>query len=89
MEKVIGIGWIKLCCRNFNNNDLRIISGGSFEDDEEDVEAEDFIFYTNKLGEKYPNRTYGGNDWYGGFSDHLPIYCRFGLFVNSQLYFLN
>lgn len=64
--------------KNFINNDLRIISGGSFEDDEEDAEAEDFIFYTNKLGEKYPNRTYGGNYWYGGFSDHLPIYCRFG-----------
>ena len=57
--------------KNFINNDLRIISGGSFEDDEEDL---GFIFYTNKLGEKYPNRTYGGNDWYGGFSDHLPIY---------------
>jgi len=25
-------------------------------------------------GEK-PNRTYGGIKWYGGFSDHLPIYC--------------
>ena len=24
-----------------------------------------------------PNRTYGGNNWYAGFSDHLPIFCEF------------
>ena len=60
----------------FISNDLRILSGGSFEID---AEGEDFIFYTNSKGEKYPSRTFGGNNWYGGFSDHLPIYCKFGL----------
>ena len=61
---------------NFISNDLRILSGGSFEID---AEGEDFIFYKNSKGVKYPNRTFGGNNWYGGFSDHLPIYCRFGI----------
>jgi len=40
-----------------------------------DVFLEDWLLYTNKKGEKYPSRTYGGNNWYGGFSDHLPIFC--------------
>jgi predicted extracellular nuclease len=34
---------------------------------------EDFL-YTNKDGSKTPNRTYGGNNYYGGYSDHLAIY---------------
>ena len=25
--------------------------------------------------DEYPSRTYGGSNWYGGFSDHLPVYC--------------
>jgi len=61
---------------NFISNDLRNLSGGSFQSN---IYGEDFIFYTNSKGEKYPNRTFGGNNWYGGFSDHLPIYCKFGL----------
>jgi len=32
------------------------------------------MIYTNKNGEDYPNRTYGGSNYYGGFSDHLPVY---------------
>ncbi|MCF8335039.1 MAG: endonuclease [Bacteroidales bacterium] len=28
-------------------------------------------------GEKIPDRTYGGNDYYGGYSDHLAIYGTF------------
>lgn len=26
---------------------------------------------------KVPDRTYGGNDYYGGYSDHLAIYGTF------------
>ena len=39
----------------------------------------EFDFYDDCGDENFgkPNRTYGGNNWYGGFSDHLPIYCRF------------
>ena len=55
---------------NFLNDSVKILSAGSFEDT--------FIFYKNSKGDLYPSRTYGGNNWYGGFSDHLPIYCKFG-----------
>jgi predicted extracellular nuclease len=37
----------------------------------------EFICYTNKNGDKSPNRTYGGNNYYGGYSDHFPVYAVF------------
>lgn len=37
----------------------------------------DFICYTHKNGDKGPNRTYGGNNYYGGYSDHFPVYAIF------------
>tara|TARA_B100000575_G_C23141326_1_gene664278 strand:+ start:4026 stop:4973 length:948 start_codon:yes stop_codon:yes gene_type:complete len=40
------------------------------------VFMEDWIMYKNKEGDHYPSRTYGGNNWYGGYSDHLPIYYK-------------
>ena len=36
----------------------------------------DFNFDCDKEGFGKPNRTYGGSNWYGGFSDHLPVYCE-------------
>ena len=39
-----------------------------------------WMLYTKKNGKRSPNRTYGGSNWYGGFSDHLPIYCIFTLY---------
>jgi hypothetical protein len=34
--------------------------------------------YNNRNGKGIrPNRTYGGNHYYGGFSDHLPVYLHF------------
>ncbi|NQX91551.1 MAG: endonuclease/exonuclease/phosphatase family protein [Flavobacteriales bacterium] len=35
-----------------------------------------FMMYTNNKGETYPSRTYGGPNYYGGYSDHLPIFMR-------------
>jgi endonuclease/exonuclease/phosphatase family metal-dependent hydrolase len=32
------------------------------------------LFYNSKAGFKIPNKTYGGKSYYGGFSDHLPVY---------------
>ncbi len=32
------------------------------------------IIYTYKNGGQKPNSTYGGPEYYGGFSDHLPVY---------------
>lgn len=49
--------------------DFKLISFGAFE--------EDFMMYTNKKGEIYPNRSFGGNNWYAGFSDHLPVFLKF------------
>ncbi|MBF26159.1 MAG: endonuclease [Flavobacteriales bacterium] len=43
------------------------------------VYKEKWMLYTNKKGEQYPSRTYGGSKWFGGFSDHLPIFCSFTL----------
>ena len=36
----------------------------------------DWMMYVNDEGEAYPNRTYGGPNYYAGFSDHLPIAMR-------------
>lgn len=42
---------------------------------------ESWMLYTNKeTQESKPNSTYGGNNYYGGYSDHLPIYME--LFKN-------
>lgn len=30
--------------------------------------------FTSKKGETSPNRTYGGSNYYGGVSDHFPVY---------------
>ncbi len=36
----------------------------------------DWMLYTNENGEVYPSRTYGGPNYYGGYSDHLPIFLQ-------------
>jgi len=36
-----------------------------------------WLMYKNpKTGDYTPNKTYGGDSYYGGYSDHLPIYLR-------------
>ncbi len=35
---------------------------------------EDWMMYIDKNGNATPNRTYGGPNYYGGISDHLPVY---------------
>ena len=51
---------------------FRLIKFGAFN--------EDFMMYTNKKGEVYPSRSFGGNNWYGGYSDHLPVYLKMSSF---------
>jgi exonuclease III len=34
----------------------------------------DMLLYTARDGNKMPNKTYGGDRYYGGYSDHLPVY---------------
>ena len=59
--------------KNFLNqkNKIHISDYGVFK--------EDWLLYRNKEKQLYPSRTYGGTNWYGGFSDHLAIYCKFQL----------
>lgn len=40
---------------------------------------EEWMMYTNDKGEVFPSRTYGGPNYYGGYSDHLPIYMELKL----------
>jgi len=35
---------------------------------------EEWMMYQSKKNGATPNRTYGGPNYYGGFSDHLPVY---------------
>lgn len=37
---------------------------------------EKWMEYENKNGEMSPNRTYGGPNYYGGVSDHFPVYIH-------------
>ncbi len=37
----------------------------------------EFICYTFKNGDKSPAKTYGGSKYYGGYSDHFPVYTIF------------
>ncbi len=38
--------------------------------------SQEGMLYDNpKAGRPVPNRTYGGNNYFGGISDHLPVYC--------------
>ncbi|MDX1650973.1 MAG: hypothetical protein R3277_00665 [Brumimicrobium sp.] len=43
-----------------------------------DLKAEilyaDFLLYTYPNGEKTPSKTYGGTNYYGGYSDHLAVF---------------
>lgn len=34
------------------------------------------LLYTYKNGNQKPNSTYGGPNYYGGYSDHLPVYIE-------------
>lgn len=41
------------------------------------IVKEDWMLFARKDGVKVPNRTAGRNDYYGGYSDHLPVYISF------------
>jgi hypothetical protein len=38
----------------------------------------DYLLFKNKSGESRPNRTMG-DKYFGGYSDHLPVYVKFNL----------
>jgi len=42
-----------------------------------EIFQQDFMMYFDKkYNESYPNKTYSGDKYYGGYSDHLPICLR-------------
>lgn len=47
-------------------NDLYMISAN--------ILREEYLYYDDKKYGKTPTRTYGGSRYFGGYSDHLPIY---------------
>ncbi len=59
---------------NFFQPNVKLKSVGSYQ--------KEYMLYTNKKGEIRPSRTFGGNNWYGGFSDHLPVYFQFSFLPN-------
>lgn len=40
------------------------------------IYSNDWMIFTNKNGDKTPNRTYVGNKYVGGVSDHFPVYFK-------------
>lgn len=44
------------------------------------------MYENNRNGKKMPSRTYKGNSYTGGYSDHLPIYADFLLKVDTTTY---
>lgn len=38
------------------------------------IVKQEALLFTYKNGDQKPSATYGGNNYYGGYSDHLPVY---------------
>ena len=49
-------------------------SGLSVVDNNAFIVKHDALLYTYRNGDQKPSATYGGNQYYGGYSDHLPVY---------------
>jgi len=46
---------------------------------EAEIYSADYLLFKNKTGESRPNRTMSGYKYYGGYSDHLPVYVKFSV----------
>ena len=71
--------------KEWNMLDQIIVSGKLFSqgpnklyirDRDENILKKDFFLYTNSEGVKSPAKTYGGSHYYGGYSDHLPVFIE-------------
>ncbi len=68
---------------NWNMLDQIIVSGNLL-NDKKGLNAsstmaifqQDWMMYDDKKKGKVPSRTYGGPNYYGGYSDHLPVYLQ-------------
>jgi len=68
---------------NWNMLDNIIVSAGLLDNKGfQSVDKQGFVFreqwmeYQNDKGEISPNRTYGGPNYYGGVSDHFPVFFQ-------------
>jgi len=68
---------------NWNMLDNIVVSGYvlngkgiKVEDSKGNIFRKDWMIYTNKNGDQTPNRTYVGNRYVGGVSDHFPVYFK-------------
>ena len=41
-----------------------------------EIYSNPWMIYTHKNGDKTPNRSYAGNKYVGGVSDHFPVYFK-------------
>jgi len=71
---------------NWNMLDNIIVSAGLLDDNGfQCVEKQGFVFhekwmeYEDKTNGMTPNRTYGGPNYYGGVSDHFPVFANFSI----------
>ncbi len=48
-----------------------------------------WLLYEKESGTKVPNRTYGGPTYYGGYSDHLPIFVDLMIYSSQNKSTLN
>lgn len=46
------------------------------ENNKGNIYSNDWMIFTNKNGDKTPNRSYVGNKYVGGVSDHFPVYFK-------------
>lgn len=90
-DELVNLAWEmnanELGSYNYKGNwgalDQFIISANLFEQGKLTADKESFIvvkkewmLYTNKNGKQSPSRSYGGDNYYGGYSDHLPILLK-------------
>ncbi|MEM6965658.1 MAG: endonuclease, partial [Bacteroidota bacterium] len=67
---------------NWNMLDQIIVSGALLLPDSKievgklGIFREEWMMYKSDRNGWTPNRTYGGPNYYGGFSDHLPVYLE-------------
>ncbi len=69
---------------NWNMLDQIIVSpnltAGKFRAVKADIFNPDYLNYVDKKYGKRPNKTYGGPNYYGGYSDHYPVYLDVRVF---------
>ncbi len=54
-------------------------TGLTLADKKENIFRGKWMLYESRSGEMLPDRTYGGKKYYGGYSDHLPVYINFSV----------